>query len=265
MSRPARSASSTAARVVEVDDAAPTRTVLDWLREDARCTGTKEGCNEGDCGACTVVIGELAPRRRDAERRVARPAPAHASTPASSSCRRSTARRCSRSRTCTAPSGALHPVQQAMVECHGSQCGFCTPGFVMSLWAAYEHHGARGTRPTRQQLADELSGNLCRCTGYRPILDAGERMFDLPAGAARHARRSRPRSQSLRADGAARATPHGGAEFIAPRTLDELRRRARWPSPQARLLAGSTDIGLWVNKQFRDLPRHASTSATSPS
>ena len=68
-----------------------------------------------------------------------------------------------------------------MVACHGSQCGFCTPGFVMSLWAAYQHHGARGTRPSRQQIADELSGNLCRCTGYRPIVDAGERMFDLPS------------------------------------------------------------------------------------
>ena len=116
-----------------------------------------------------------------------------APTPASSSCRRSTARRCSRSRTWPRPMAALHPVQQALVDCHGSQCGFCTPGFVMSLWATYQHHTARGTRPTRQQLADELSGNLCRCTGYRPILDAGERMFDLPPAAARRERRSSAR------------------------------------------------------------------------
>src|SRR5436189_2231437 len=74
--------------------------------------------------------------------------------------------------------GTLHPAQQALVQCHGSQCGFCTPGFVMSLTACYERHLDAGTRPTRQQLADEIAGNLCRCTGYRPILDAGARMFD---------------------------------------------------------------------------------------
>ncbi len=142
-----------------------------------------------------------------------------------------------------------------MVECHGSQCGFCTPGFVMSLWAAYQHHGARGTRPTRQQLADELSGNLCRCTGYRPILDAGERMFDLPAGAARHRAGASPRSTSLRDAATVRASVGAnGAEFIAPRTLDDFA-AARLARPDARILAGSTDIGLWVNKMFRDLPR----------
>ena len=162
-----------------------------------------------------------------------------------------------------------------MVDCHGSQCGFCTPGFVMSLWHTYERQlRPRGTRPpTRQQLADELSGNLCRCTGYRPILDAGQRMFDLPAAPLDTApvvaalRRDRRRTASAtppahrapRADGAAR-TDH----FHAPRTLDELA-ALRERDPQARLLAGSTDIGLWVNKQLRDARRHRSTSATSPS
>ena len=174
--------------VVEVSDAQPTRSVLDWLREDARCTGTKEGCNEGDCGACTVVIGEL---------------PEHSESPASAvrGLALRTVNACiqflptldgkalftvedlkAMGESAQAVKGdAPHPVQQAMVECHGSQCGFCTPGFVMSLWSSYEHHQACGTQPTRQQLADDLSGNLCRCTGYRPILDAGQRMFDLPA------------------------------------------------------------------------------------
>src|SRR5450755_3418784 len=183
-------------RIVEVDGAAPTRTVLDWLREEARCTGTKEGCNEGDCGACTIVIGELASGAAEEAPEVV------------NGLRLTSANACiqflpmldgkalftvedlagggaavaavAAARVGAPPPHLLHPVQRAMVECHGSQCGFCTPGFVMSLWAAYEHHRARGTRPTRQQLADELSGNLCRCTGYRPILDAGERMFDLP-------------------------------------------------------------------------------------
>ncbi|MEO8080661.1 MAG: 2Fe-2S iron-sulfur cluster-binding protein, partial [Caldimonas sp.] len=166
--------------VVEIEGAAPTRTVLDWLREDARCTGTKEGCNEGDCGACTVMLGEL-------------PAAASAGAPdVVRGLRLRTVNACIQFlptldgkalftvEDLSGPTAALHPVQQAMVDCHGSQCGFCTPGFVMSLCATYEQHRARGTRPTRQRLADDLSGNLCRCTGYRPILDAGQRMFELP-------------------------------------------------------------------------------------
>ena len=237
--------------IVEIDGAAPTRTVLDWLREDARRTGTKEGCNEGDCGACTVVIGELAPAGGTSDDTVG-------------GLRLRSANACIQFlptldgkalftiEDLAALNGELHPVQQAMVACHGSQCGFCTPGFVMSLWAMYQHHGARGTTPTRQRIADELSGNLCRCTGYRPIVDAGERMFDLPSlpletAPVVAALVSLRNASPLRSVGAA------GAEFIAPRTLAEFA-GARLAHPEARVLAGSTDIGLWVNKMFRDLP-----------
>src|SRR5450631_3032337 len=173
-------------QIVEVNDALPTRTVLDWLREDARCTGTKEGCNEGDCGACTVVIGEAAAADDPAAVR-------GLSLKTVNACIQflptldgkalftvEDLKAMSQGPRHPSDATGLHPVQQAMVECHGSQCSFCTPGFVMSLWSAYEHHQACTTRPSRQQLADELSGNLCRCTGYRPILDAGQRMFDLP-------------------------------------------------------------------------------------
>jgi xanthine dehydrogenase small subunit len=238
--------------VVEIDGAAPTRTVLDWLREDARCTGTKEGCNEGDCGACTVVIGELA-------------AAGAASDDVVGGLRLRSANACIQFlptldgkalftvEDLQDADGTLHPVQQAMVGCHGSQCGFCTPGFVMSLWAAYQHHGARGTRPSRQQIADELSGNLCRCTGYRPIVDAGERMFDLPA-APLDAAPVVAALTSLRDAEPLNSIGANGAEFIAPRTLDDFA-AALEAQPDARILAGSTDIGLWVNKMFRDLPR----------
>ena len=137
-----------------------------------------------------------------------------------------------------------------MVDCHGSQCGFCTPGFVMSLWSAYEHHGACGSTPTRQQLADELSGNLCRCTGYRPILDAGQRMFELPKAALDTAPVVAALEALRRGDGGANldcATP-----FHAPRTLAELA-ALRAAKPDAKVLAGSTDMGLWVTKGLRDL------------
>jgi len=244
--------------IVDVADVAPTRTVLDWLREDAHCTGTKEGCNEGDCGACTVVIGE----------------PAAAGDPnAVRGLSLRTVNACIqflptlhgkalytvedlKGMTSDAP---LHPVQQAMVDCHGSQCGFCTPGFVMSLWNCYETQRACGAgAPTRQQLADELSGNLCRCTGYRPILDAGQRMFDLPPAALDTA----PVLAALKTIEAAPVFEYAGrpaadaaganARYYAPTSLDDFA-ALREAHPKAQLLAGSTDVGLWVNKQFRPL------------
>ncbi len=252
-------------RIVAVSGVHPTRSVLDWLREDARCTGTKEGCNEGDCGACTVVIGEKA-----------RPGDAGSV----GGLRLSTVNACIQflptlhgkalftvedlKAQCGRgpdpslgekhPVTRLHPVQQAMVDCHGSQCGFCTPGFVMSLWSTYEHHCEGETRPTRQQLADDLAGNLCRCTGYRPILDAGQRMFDLPGVRLD----TEPVLQALstleRGDTFDYAAPLGQRmdHFHAPSTLAELA-ALRLAKPTAQLLAGSTDVGLWVNKQFRDL------------
>ena len=237
--------------ITEVSGASPTRSVLDWLREDARCTGTKEGCNEGDCGACTVVISEAA-------------------APGDSRAVRGLSLRTVNACIQFLPTldgkalftvedlkamtqGPLHPVQRALVDCHGSQCGFCTPGFVMSLWSAYEHHQSRATQPTRQQLADELSGNLCRCTGYRPILDAGQRMFDLPAVALDTAPALAALAALKQMAGDATFEYACGADrFFAPATLTELA-ALREAMPQAQLLAGSTDVGLWVNKQFRPL------------
>lgn len=268
--------------IVEVAGAAPTRTVLDWLREDARCTGTKEGCNEGDCGACTVVVAEIAetgdPRAvRGLALRTVNACiqflpmldgralftveDLKAMTPP-------TAHRVEGDARHPVHITQLHPVQQALVDCHGSQCGFCTPGFVMSMWSTYEHHGALATRPTRQQLADELSGNLCRCTGYRPILDAGQRMFDLPAVALDTAPIVEVLQRWQGEPGLGCGDIGGGTDirtgtgtdtdtsptdrFFAPTTLDEFA-ALRASHPDARLLAGATDIGVWVNKQFRPL------------
>ena len=253
-------------RVVDVSGVHPTRTVLDWLRDDAHCTGTKEGCNEGDCGACTVVIGELAEPGAEG---------------AQGGLKLQTVNACIQflptlngkalftvedlKRQCGPatrnghehgkhPVTPLHPVQQALVDCHGSQCGFCTPGFVMSLWSTYESHQGCGTRPTRQQLADDLSGNLCRCTGYRPILDAGQRMFDLPA-VRLDTQPVVQALQSLQDEATFDYTAPLGTRtdhFHAPKTLAQLA-ALRVAKPNAQVLAGSTDVGLWVNKQFRDL------------
>lgn len=236
--------------IVEVNGPHPTRSVLDWLREEARCPGTKEGCNEGDCGACTVVVGELKDGHDGLSLKTVNACLQFLPTLDGKALF-----------TVEDLKGkeGLHPTQQAMVDCPGSQCGFCTPGFVMSLWACYERHQAAATRPTRQQLADELSGNLCRCTGYRPILDAGERMFELP----RRCLETAPIAEALRVlqrdDGlhySAFNRQLGGGErvdhFRAPRTLEALAGLREY-HPDATLLAGATDIGLWVNKQFRPL------------
>jgi xanthine dehydrogenase small subunit len=216
----------------------PTRSVLQWLREEARCTGTKEGCNEGDCGACTVVLGELG-------------ADGQLQLKAVNSCIQFLPTLDGKAlftvEDLAAPGAPLHPVQQAMVDCHGSQCGFCTPGFVMSLWATRERHAAAGCAPTRQQIADDLSGNLCRCTGYRPILDAGEQACAVP-GPRLDAAPVVAVLRQLQGD-ASLATASG---FFAPKTVDELAALLE-ARPTATLLAGSTDIGLWVNKQFRPL------------
>ncbi|WP_426208074.1 xanthine dehydrogenase small subunit [Massilia sp. TWP1-3-3] len=224
--------------VREVTSAAPTQTILQHLREDLHCTGTKEGCAEGDCGACTVVIGSL----RDGQLELK----------AVNACIQLTPTLDGKAlfsvEDLQQPGGALHPVQQAMVECHGSQCGFCTPGFVMSLWSMYLKQG--GKQPTRCQINDALSGNLCRCTGYRPIIDAAMRMgelapvaFDRAALAAQLA----PLQRSALATYSA-----AGRNFHAPRTLAELI-SLRAAHPEATLLAGSTDVGLWITKQMRDL------------
>ena len=235
--------------ITEVSGVHPTLSVLDWLRDHARCTGTKEGCNEGDCGACTVVIGSL-PEQGD-ELQLQTVNACIQFLPTLHGKALFTVEDLKNEPTAS----ALHPVQQAMVECHGSQCGFCTPGFVMSLWSTYEHHQGCGTRPSRQQLADDLSGNLCRCTGYRPILDAGQRMFDLPVERLDNT----PVVQALRQlqrEGTFEYAAPGAHQpiqrFYAPTSLDELA-TLRAQLPGARLLAGSTDVGLWVNKQFREL------------
>ncbi|MFZ5549334.1 MAG: xanthine dehydrogenase small subunit [Pseudomonadota bacterium] len=233
---------------LSVPAGAPTRSVLQWLREDARACGSKEGCAEGDCGACTVLVAELEDEvpESSAALRVAGLAlrPVNACIrflPTLHGKALLTVEDLSRHQT-------LHPAQLALVEHHGSQCGFCTPGFAVSMALCHERHAEAGTTPTRPELADALSGNLCRCTGYRPILDAGLAMNTLP-GPRLPLEGLADLLRGLR-DEPAPALPG----FSTPRSLPALA-EARLNKPEATLLAGATDIGLWVNKQFRSLPQ----------
>ncbi|MEM1101960.1 MAG: xanthine dehydrogenase small subunit [Pseudomonadota bacterium] len=207
---------------VTISDEAPTRTLLDWLRDKRGLTGTKEGCNEGDCGACTVMVTDeegaktlnacilfLPQLHGKAVRTVEGIA---------------------------APDGTAHPVQEAMVSCHGSQCGFCTPGFIVSM--ACDHLNGSTDHDTT------LAGNLCRCTGYAPIHRAARDAE--PAPVPDHMRDATP-SINLKNFGGAEASPHA-----MPTSSEEL---AAWAleHPQGTIVAGATDVGLWVTKHFAEL------------
>ncbi len=203
-------------------DPESTVTLLDWLREERGLKGTKEGCNEGDCGACTVMVTDADGARAfnacilflpQLHGKAVRTVEGIAG-----------------------PDGALHPVQQAMVEHHGSQCGFCTPGFVVSMAVAHLNG--------RRDFNDQLAGNLCRCTGYAPIVRAAE-------AAAEAAVPDWMRDDLSELEGTVGSIP----PYI-PETADDL---AEWYAahPDAVLVGGATDVGLWVTKGLRELPEVA--------
>jgi xanthine dehydrogenase small subunit len=220
--------------LVALSNVPPERTLLELLREDLGCTGTKEGCGEGDCGACTVVLGELDAtglryRAINSCIRLAHSIDGMALWTVED---------------LAGPGGQLHPAQEAMVRCHGSQCGFCTPGFVMSLFGMYQNHVQRGEAITRELAQEELSGNLCRCTGYRPILDAAQGMAELPRAVL-----DEP-ALVAQLQALAQREPRPSSSYLAPTDLASLL-AARAAQPQAQIVAGCTDVGLWVTKMHR--------------
>jgi len=239
--------------IVELSNVNPTRTVLQYLREDLRRTGTKEGCAEGDCGACTVAIAEVDAEGRRLQVRAVNACIQFLPT--------LDGKELITVENLKMQNGALHPVQRAMVDCHGSQCGFCTPGFVMSLFALYKN----SAEPGRKEIDVALAGNLCRCTGYQPIVNAARAMYaestdgnwlcepntaTRPAMAGEQRRVERLRGIRRKTGLSLR---RGEARYFAPTTIFELADLYR-QNPDAVILAGGTDVGLWVTKQQRDLP-----------
>ena len=241
-------------RIVERRDFAPTETLLDHLRIHERAVGTKEGCAEGDCGACTVAVG-----RSDGNGRVAwQPV---------NSCilllGMVDGAEIVTVEDLATSNGGLHPVQSAMVDLHASQCGFCTPGFVMSLFTLYHS----GLRPDRAVVNDWLAGNLCRCTGYRPIADAAlacctgeaddafaERAAETAGLLAGLSDRAEPSADTGRSGDADLFVGDTRSFFAAPATEDALAELCA-RHPDATIVGGATDVGLWITKQLRDLPR----------
>ncbi|KAA3513263.1 xanthine dehydrogenase small subunit [Agrobacterium rosae] len=227
---------------VSLKDFGPTETLLDYLRLQKRLTGTKEGCAEGDCGACTVLVGRLM----------------------DGSLRYETVNACIRFtgslhgthivtiEHLAGKDGVLHPVQQAMVDYHGSQCGFCTPGFVMSLYGLW----LTSDKPSRADIEKALQGNLCRCTGYEPIIRAAESvtaakpstLFD-PIERDRASIMSRLWAIQMNET---IIVSKDDCRSIIPSNLSEFA-QVYAAEPKATIVAGSTDVGLWVTKQMRAL------------
>jgi len=234
-------------RWIEDNKIDPNCTILKYLRTTMMQPDAKEGCAAGDCGACTLMLGEMTERGieyRTLNACIALMANAH-------------------ERYLLTPSGIgragqLHPAQQAMVDCHGSQCGFCTPGFVMSLANLYQQAGlhAQQSALTDEQIHAALSGNLCRCTGYRPIIEAAHKMAELPACDVRDiSARSGVQTFNPQSDVPADGSPVAlqdvdGRRLFMPLTEEQLK-ALLCDYPDACLWAGGTDVGLEITQRFK--------------
>lgn len=243
--------------LVELDHTTPDLTVLDWLRIHRHRTGTKEGCGSGDCGACTVVVVSVG-KSPTGESRLEH----HAIN----SCITFVGALHGKQLLTVeslATHDVLHPVQQCMVDEHGSQCGFCTPGFVMSLYALYQR--PEDTTTLKASVEQALGGNLCRCTGYRPIIQAAERALDIRALAID----ASVTGGSSEKDNALMSTLQSlneePARIIGFYQPDSLPAFANYlvDNPDARILAGGTDLALEVTQQMRELPSIVSLNAVA--
>jgi xanthine dehydrogenase small subunit len=224
--------------LIQLNDFQPDRTLLEYLREDRQLTGTKEGCASGDCGACTVAVAELEGTKLR-----------YYSINSCITFLGSLHGRQVITVEHLAQGDALHPVQQAMVDCHGSQCGFCTPGFVMSLFSLYKNTD----NASRVDVETAIAGNLCRCTGYRPIVDAALHSCQQPESdhIALDAEKSIASLQRIQQETA--SDTNGESGFLFAHSLSHLAGIMQ-SNPQMRPVCGATDLALEVTQQLKELP-----------
>ena len=224
-------------KIVEIKNPDTNETILNYVRTKLKKTGTKEGCAEGGCGACTVVIGELEKNNIKYK--------------AINSCISFLPNLESKQLILVEDlidKGELHPVQKAMVNFHGSQCGFCTPGFVMSLFAMYKNYSSF----KEEIIRDSIQGNLCRCTGYRPIVAAAKSLNK------NNKRDSFSRDKKItlnllkKINKRSIAIVHNNKKYFAPKSINELSKILR-TEPNSKLISGGTDLSLIVTKERKDL------------
>ncbi len=215
-----------------------TLTVLDYIREYKHRKGTKEGCAEGDCGACTIAIGRL----KNGSLHYSSVNACIQFLATIDGCQLLTVE------DLIAPNGDLHPIQQALVDTHGSQCGFCTPGFIMSMYVLW-----RSTpNPSQQEIEDALAGNLCRCTGYGPIIEAVKKVY-IPHSPSDQDEKTLKLLTSIQPTKDL-VINSDNSMYFSPSNINELSELVN-SNPSATILAGGTDIGLWVTKQHKLLSK----------
>ena len=225
-------------KIFELNNPDPNQTLLNFIRTELKKTGTKEGCAEGGCGACTVVIGELKNNKIIYK--------------AINSCITFVpylhGKQLLVVESLSNTNGSPHPVQDAMVKFHGSQCGFCTPGFVMSLFSMYKNHSSYSS----ELITDAISGNLCRCTGYRPIIDAAKSLNKIKNVDSFSKNKKNLIKILKKINSKNLSIINNGKKYFSPNNIRELKKIIQ-KNPKAHFLSGGTDLSLIVTKERKDI------------
>jgi len=225
-------------KIIEISNPDPNETVLNYIRTKLQKTGTKEGCAEGGCGACTVVLGEL--KNNDINYVAVNSCITFLPT--------LTGKQLILVEDLISKDNSLHPVQEAMVKYHGSQCGFCTPGFVMSLFSMFKNY----SKLKKDIIQDSIAGNLCRCTGYKPIIKAAKSLSTKNKNDHFHKNKKATISQLRKIQNESIAIYRKGKKYYAPLYVSELKKILK-KNINSQLLSGGTDLSLVVTKDRKDI------------